>query len=362
VNKRLVFEFIKTIVAIIFALALAFTIIYFVSEDPAYALNRFLVGPTGTMRHFGNVLEMAIPLTFTGLAICVMFQARQFNIGADGGFFIGAVGATFIAITYKLPPGVHTLVAIAFGGLLGGLGSSVPALLKAKWKSSELVSSLMMNHILFLLGLYVINNKLRDPQAGAMASYTFNETANLSKILEGTRLHSGIFIALLMIALTYYFLYRTKWGYALRMTGKSSKFAQYSGISVTSVIIYSQVIGGILAGIGGATEMLGMHNRFQWQLSPGFGWDGIIVAVLARNNPLLIPIAAFFLAYMRIGADLMSRMADVPSEVVSIVQSIMIMLVTAEAFLSHWRHKLIVRDANVIFDAKEVKGNVAKLD
>jgi len=146
------------------------------------------------------------------------------------------------------------------------------------------------------------------------------------------------------------------------MTGKSSKFAQYSGISVTSVIIYSQVIGGILAGIGGATEMLGMHNRFQWQLSPGFGWDGIIVAVLARNNPLLIPIAAFFLAYMRIGADLMSRMADVPSEVVSIVQSIMIMLVTAEAFLSHWRHKLIVRDANVIFDAKEVKGNVAKLD
>lgn len=344
-RKEAFFELIRTLIAVAVALLLAFIIVVSVSKEPGKALSQFLTGPVSSTRHFGNVIEMTIPLIFTSLAICIMFQAKQFNLGATGSFFIGAVAATIIAINVKLPVVIHPLAAILFGGIIGGLASTIPALLKAKWNASELVSSLMLNYILFFLGLYIINFYLRDVNAGAMVSLKLAKTSLLPKLIPKTRIHFGLIIAILMVVFTYYFMYRTKWGYALRMTGQNIKFAEYSGINTISVILYSQIIGGIIAGIGGATELLGMYTRFQWQSLPGYGWDGVIVAILARNNPLFVPVAAFFLAYLRIGADIMARMTDVQSEVVTLIQGIMIMLIAAERFLSTWRHKMIVKGA-----------------
>lgn len=344
-RKEAIFEIIRTLVAISVALLLALIIVVSVSKEPGLALSKFLTGPISSTRHFGNVIEMMIPLTFTSLAVCVMFQAKQFNLGAAGSFFIGAVAATIVGIYFKLPAGIHPLAAILAGGIIGGLASSIPALLKSKWNASELVSSLMLNYILFFLGLYIVNFYLRDINAGAMVSHKLTTTALLPNLIPKTRIHFGLIIALIMVVFTYYFMYRTKWGYALRITGQNIKFAEYSGINTISVILYSQIIGGIIAGIGGATELLGMYTRFQWQSLPGYGWDGVIVAILARNNPLFVPLAAFFLAYLRIGADIMARMTDVQSEVVTLIQGIMIMLIAAERFLSTWRHKIIVKDA-----------------
>lgn len=343
-NRNVLFETMRTLVAIGVALLLAFIIIFTVSEDPWYALQRFLLGPLSSLRNFGNVVEMAIPLVFTGLAISVMFTAKQFNLGAEGGFFFGAVGATVLALTFDLPPILMPIIAILCGGIAGALGNAIPAVLKAKMNASELVASLMMNYILFWLGIFIINNYFRDAQAGAMASLRLPESAKLIRILPGTRLHFGIFIAALMVILVYLFLYRSRWGYALRMVGLNIRFAEYSGINTRNVILYSQIIGGMIAGIGGAVELLGMYSRFTWFQLPGYGWDGIIVAIMARNNPLLIPVFAFFLGYLRIGADLMSRVTDVPSEVVAIIQGIMIMLVTAERLLAGWRHRMIVKE------------------
>jgi general nucleoside transport system permease protein len=344
VNRKLFFEAMRTLVAIGVALLLALIIIFAVSDDPTFALRRFLLGPFSNLRSFGNVLEMAIPLIFTGLAVSVMFMAKQFNLGAEGGFFIGAVGASIIALTLPLPAVLLPVVAILFGGICGGLGNTIPAVLKAKLDASELVASLMINYILFWFGIYLINNYFRDEMAGAMASHRFSDAARLMRIIPGTRLHFGLIIAVVMIVLIYLFLYKSRWGYALRMVGLNIHFAEYSGINTKSVILYSQIIGGVIAGIGGAVEILGMYSRFSWFQSPGYGWDGVIVAIMARNNPLLIPVFAFFLAYLRIGADTMARVTDVPSEVVAIIQGIMIMLVTAERLLSGWRHRLTVKE------------------
>ena len=355
-NKGILFEVMRTFVAIAVAFLLALVIIFSVSEDPRFALERFLLGPFTNLRNFGNVLEMAVPLIFTGLAMSIMFMARQFNLGAEGGFFCGAVGATAIVLVFPLPPVIMPVLAILCGALAGGLGSSLPAVLKARLNASELVSSLMMNFILFWLGIYIINNYFRDAMAGAMASYRFPEGARLIRILPGTRLHFGLFIAVAMVVLVYLYLYRTKWGYALRMLGLNLRFAEYSGINTRNVIIYSQITGGMIAGMGGAVELLGMYPRFTWFQLPGYGWDGIIVAIMARNNPLLVPIFAFFLAYLRIGADIMARLSDVPSEVVAIIQGIMIMLVTAERLLSGWRHRMVVREKMSL--AQEKKGGV----
>lgn len=340
------FEMVRTFVAIGGALLLAFIIIFLVSKQPMEAIKEFLLGPISTTRHFGNIIEMMIPLTFAGLSVCIMFQAKQFNLGTSGAFFLGAVAAAIIAIKVPMPYGIHPFAAILVGGIVGGLANLLPAYLKAKWDANEMVITLMLNYVLFFLGIYIINVYLRDINAGAMVSEYLAPTSLLPKFIPKTRIHVGIFIAIFTLFFTYFFIYRTKWGYALRMTGSNIKFAEYSGINTFSVIIFSQVIGGVIAGIGGATELLGMYTRFQWQSLPSYGWDGIIVAILARNNPILVPIAAFFLAYLRIGADIMARRTDVQAEVIMVIQGIMIMLIAAESFLAHWRHRMTVKEAN----------------
>lgn len=345
-NNQLRYEIVRTVCAIAVALVIAFIIILGVSEEPILAIQKLLIGPIDSLRHIGNIIEMAIPLVFTGLAVSVMYQAKQFNLGAEGAFFIGSVAASFIAIKIVLPMGIHPLVAILIGGLAGAIAGLIPGFLKAKYGATELVSSLMLNYIFLYLGLYIIKNHLRDADAGSLVSLKFQKSAQLAtSIIPKTRVHMGLFIVILMIILTYIFLYRTKWGYELRVTGENPEFAKYSGMNTFKIIIISQVVGCAIAGLGGATEILGMYSRFQWSALPGYGWDGIIVAILARNNPLFVPLAAIFLAYLRTGADLMSRMTDVQAEFISIIQGIMILLIAAERFLAYWRQKNIFKEA-----------------
>lgn len=344
-RQQRLFEVARTALAIGIALAIALVIIFAVSEEPADALGKFLLGPVGTVRHFGNVIELMIPLTFTGIAISLMFAAAQFNLGAEGGFFIGAIAASFVAIKIPLPPVIHPIAAIMFGGLVGSLFCGIPAALKVRWGASELVSSLMFNYIAFFFGLFLINYALRDVNAGAMVSLSFQKTALLPKLVPKTRISYGLFVAVALVVAASLFMHRTRWGYRIRVTGANDSFARYSGIATSAVVVYSQAIGGFIAGMGGSIEVLGMYTRFTWQSLPGYGWDGVIVAILARNNPLFVPVAAFFLAYLRIGADIMARYSDVPNEFVAIIQGTIIILIAASAFLDTYRHKLVFKEA-----------------
>ena len=339
------FDVIKTLVVILIALVVAFIIIFAVSEDPVRAFNKMFLGPFKSTRHFGNVIEMMIPLIFTGLGISIMFKSRQFNLGVEGAFFLGAIGAVVVGTQVLMPKGIHPALAILFGGLLGGLICTIPAVLKVKWKANEVVSSLMCNYLCLFLGLFIINNYLRDVDAGGMVSVPFAGSAGLPKLFDVTRIHVGLIIAVAMVILVYLYLYKSKNGYELRMTGENENFAKYTGINVAKVIILTQFLGGLIAGIGGATELLGMYTRFEWQVLPGYGWDGVIVALLAKNNPAFVPLTAFFIAYIRIGADIMSRSTDVPNEVVAIIQGIIIVLIAADSFLSYYKKKRTFKEA-----------------
>lgn len=339
------FEAIRTSVAVAIAIALALVIILSVSEQPMFALQKLFLGPLESTRRFANVIELMIPLTFTGLAVTVMFKANQFNMISEGVFYIGGVLASIIAIKLPLPGMIHQSFAILIAAFIGGLIAMIPSLIKLKWDASELVSSLMMNFILFNLGLYVINNYFRDISAGAMASLKFAPTAMLSNLLSGTRIHFGVIIAIIATILVHLFVNKTKWGYDLTVTGENSEFAKYSGIKTSIVILYSQFIGGFLASMGGAVEVLGMYDRFKWQDLTNYGFDGIIVAILAKEKPILVPVAAFFLAYLRIGADRMGSASDVTYEIVAILQGIIIMLVAAKSFMAKYRQRMIVKGA-----------------
>ena len=200
----------------------------------------------------------------------------------------------------------------------------------------------------------MLNNVIGDPDASA-ASYKLLEVSKLVKIVPGTRIHFGLIIAIGVAVLGYWFLYRTKAGYELRLTGENEEFARYSGINIVKVIIVSQLLGGFVAGLGGGVEMLSpIYSRFTWTSLMGYGWDAIIICTLSKKNPLYTPFAALFLAYLRTGASIMARRTDVTLEIVQITQGIIILLVVAEQFLSKYKHKIIAKEAKAALKDEEV--------
>ncbi len=341
------FTLIRTLIAILVGVIISIVLIYLISKTPAYSLKQFLLGPILSKSRLANVFENASPIIFCGVAIAIAFQAKQFNVGAEGALFLSAAIGTAFAVSTHMPALPHVILILVVAGLTGAAWGWIPGVLKAKWGASELVSSLMMNYVAYFLGLYLINSHFRDKSAGFLVSLPLPKTAWLPQIIPGTRIHVGIILAVIFALLGYYFLYHTTTGYEIRTTGNNDKFARFGGINVVKVVILSQVISGMIAGFGGMTEVMGIHHRFNWQNSPGYGWDGVIVAIIGRNHPILIIFAALFLSYLRVGSQVLNLMADVPSELVAVIQAIIIILITAEAFLSQWKYKITMKQASL---------------
>jgi len=341
------FDLIRTIIAILIGIAVSVLVIYVISKAPGDSIKYMLIGPFMSRGRFGNWLEVTTPILFGGLAVSIPFQAAQFNIGQEGEIYLGAALGTAFALSFHFPVFMYAVVVLLFAGLIGAGWGYIPGILKAKWKVDELVSSLMLNYVAYFFGLYIINYHFRDKSAGFLVSYELPHAVWLKQFIPGTRIHLGIILALVFAFLVYYFLYHTKLGYEIRMTGFNLHFSKYGGINTFKVIVLSQVIGGFIAGVGGMVEVMGIHHRFNWQMSPGYGWDGIVVAIIGHNHPLLIILASLFLAYLRVGGQVMNLLSDVPSEMVTVIEAIIILLITAEAFLSQWKYRITVREASL---------------
>lgn len=336
-NKK--FTAVRLSCAFAIAILLTVAIIFSISEEPTTAIYNLFLGPLQSKRHFFDVLASSVPLMFTGLALGLVFKSDNFSMIADASLYTGGVVAAAIAILIPMPMIIHPIVIFIVAMIVGGIIGSIPAILKVKFKANELVTSLMFNYVFFYLGIYTVNRFFVDRQAGTFASLRYSPTATLGNMLSGTKLHWGFVIAIAVVIALYILVYKTKFGYEIRISGSNPEFAKYSGINTSKVIILTQVIAGAVAGLGGAVEQLGMYQRFNWQDSPSYAWDGVIIAILAGNNPKFVPFASLFLAYIRVGADLMSRRSDVQNELVSIVQAVLILFITAERFMAHWKQK-----------------------
>lgn len=339
------FEALRTALAILIAIAIVLVIISLVSAEPLEAIKTLLIGPLTNMRQFGNVVMLMIPLTFTGLALSIVFKSNRINLSADGAFYLGSMVATIIGITSNLPTYLTVILAMAAGLICGAVIGFIPAYLNRKFQTSELVNSLMLNYIVSHFVLFLFINIFRNKDAAILETLPLKEGVDLGVIfrLGKVKIHWGFAIIIILTVLSYIVLYKTKWGYALRTTGSNEKFARYSGLKTGTVILLAQVIGTAIAGLGGAVEMLGRYSTFKFDRSPLFGFDGILIAALSRNNPIYVPLAAFFLAYIRIGADMINLTTDVPAEIISFVQASIILLVSAKSFLSKWKQKGIVK-------------------
>jgi simple sugar transport system permease protein len=342
-TKEIYLEFAGILIAVLLAFLFGFLVILFTSNEPLTAISALMFDPLSNMFNIGTILNKAVPLIFTGLAVAVAFQASVFSMGAEGQLYVGGfVGALAAAYIPGLTPWIHLplilLCAMAGGALFG----AIPGLLKAYLNANEIVTTLMLNFVATLSSSYLINNVFKDPASGGYARMKYiNPNVLLGKVFPGFSMHAGIVIALLAVVVVYFMLYKTKIGYELRLVGKNIHFANYGGIATKKVIIFSLMISGALAGVGGIVEILGIHGTYKDNFSSGLGFDGIIIALLARNHPIGVVIAALFYAYIQVGAQTMQMGSDMPREVAVIIQVMLVLFVSSQAIFAYLKRKYL---------------------
>ncbi|SSC11737.1 Inner-membrane translocator [Mesotoga infera] len=330
-----VFVIARTLSTLVIALSVGFIVIVMTVEEPLEAIFAFFLSVFTNTFYFGNLLSASVPLIFTGLAAAVAFSSSSFNLGLEGQVYLGALVGTYIGVRMGgTSPLLILPVVILSGFFSGALIAGISGLLKGFRGVNELISSLLLSNGIVLVVDYIIEGPFNDGPSGLAASMSLGKEVMLPRILEPSSLHSGLFLALIMAVLLWAFMFRTRPGYDFRVTGKSPRFAYYGGINVKAVYFWSMFLSGGLAAVGGIVDVLGVHGRVLRGFSGGYGWNGIAVALIARNHPLGVVPAALFFAYLESGAQIASFEAGLTPEISRIVQAVVFYLVTAEAVLS----------------------------
>lgn len=340
-RKQFLLEFLRIILVVLIALGIGFIITLFVSDEPVAAFKALLTGPLPKIsfeggfhikgiNRFGNWMEESITLILLGLSVAIVFKAKQFSLGAEGQLFLGALAAGVVALYVDAPLPLHIGLALVAAMVAGFLWGLIPGILKAYIDVDEIVSTLMLNVIAVQFYQLVLVQWLRDPTAGFIGTPFFPKTAILPLVIPGTRVTIALFIMLASVFVVWFLMERTTLGYEIKVIGANRKFAEYGGVNTKRVIALSMAVSGIFAGLAGAHLSMGLLKRLTLNMSPGIGFEGIVVALLARNNPIGVLVAGLFYGYLRTGAQIMERSSDVTREVVLIIQAIIILLITAE--------------------------------
>lgn len=298
-------------------------------------------GSFGSPYGQAQTILAAIPLIFTALAVAVAFRMLLWNIGAEGQFYLGAFGAT--AVAYAAPdwPRGLLLAAMVVGGLIGGaLWGLIPGALRAFFGTNEIVPTLLLNYVAILLVDYMVNGPWTDPATlGFPLGKPFSESAILP-LVGNTAIHAGLYLALAAALVVSLVLSRTAWGYKVKVIGANTRAASYAGFSIPRNVVAVMLLSGALAGLGGMVEVSGVVHKIQANISPGFGYTGIIVATLARFSPLyIVPMAVLFGALVVSGVELQTL--GLPSDIVLMLQGVILFFALAgELFVNYrlvWR-------------------------
>lgn len=307
----------------------------------AYAL--LFEGALGSWFALTETLSRATPLILTGLAAAVAFRARFWNIGAEGQLYMGALAATLFGTGWlALPPALMVPLLMAAGAVAGALWLACPALLKVGFGVDEVVTTLLLNFVGILLVSLLLEGPLKDPMGlGWPQAAPIAEHGTLPKLVPGMRLHGGFILALAAALVVWAVDTRTTLGYAARAVGFNRRAAAFAGIPVGATTLKVALVSGALAGLAGVSEVAGLKGNLTLDLSPGFGYSGIVVAMLARLNPLAVVAAAVLIAGVFVGADAMSRAAGLSNYIADvIVASTLLAMLVAILMIGHrvrWR-------------------------
>ncbi|MBG6079836.1 ABC transporter permease [Rubrivivax gelatinosus] len=307
----------------------------------AYAL--LLEGGFGSRFAITETLTRATPLIFTGLAAAVAFRARLFNIGAEGQLYAGALAAVAVGglhggTGYEVAPVILFPLMIAAAALAGALLLLGPALLKSRFGVDEVVTTLLLNFIVLLFVSAMLDGTMKDPMAmGWPQSVALQDALQLDKLLERSRVHTGLAAAVGLAVALWALLKYTTLGFEIRAVGANPRAARFAGMPVGWTTVKVALLSGALAGLAGAVEVAGRTGYVTLDMSPGYGYSGIVIAMLAMLNPLAVVAAAVFVAGMLVGADSMSRAVAVPTYIADVIVAVSLISVLVATMLTQYR-------------------------
>jgi ABC-type uncharacterized transport system permease subunit len=303
-------------------------------------------GGFGSVFAFSETLTRAIPLMLTGLAATVAFKARLFNIGAEGQLYMGALAAVAVGGLHDgtglaLHPAALFVLMMLAAALAGALLLLGPALMKAKLGVDEVVTTLLLNFIVLLLVSLMLDGPMKDPTAmGWPQSVVLMPELELSKLIAQTRVHTGLLWACALSVGLWALMKYTVLGFDIRAVGTNPRAAAFAGVSVTRTVVLVAMLSGALAGLAGAIEVAGRTSYLTLDMSPGYGYTGIVIAMLAGLHPLGVIAASVFVAGMLVGADSMSRAVGVPTFIADVIVATSLISVLVATLLTQYRVKV----------------------
>ncbi|MEM7047977.1 MAG: ABC transporter permease [Pseudomonadota bacterium] len=321
------------------ALILSAALIIWAGQSPLRAYQELVLAALGSRGGLAETLSYATPLIFTGLAAAIAFRAKFWNIGGEGQLYIGACAATALGTGILTAPPV-ILIPLLFiaGALAGGILLVIPVILKTALRVDEVVTTLLLNFIVLLVVSFLIEGPWRDPMAlGWPQAAPIIDEGVLPKLLDRTRLHIGFLVAVGCAVISWFVMQRTVWGFEIRAVGLAATAAAFAGMRVTRVVVIAALISGAMAGMAGVSEVAGLKGYMTLDLSPGFGYTGIAVAMLAGLHLLAVVPAAIFLSAVYVGADSMSRTLDIPTYLADVLVALSVLAILVCTVFARYR-------------------------
>ena len=329
--------------AILTAVILGGIIIVSVGGNPFLAYYGLIQGSFGSAKALSETAVWATPFIFAGLAVALAFKGGLFNIGAEGQL---ALGATFSALIgyalpewlgFDIPAIIHLPLVIILGMTAGAIWAGIVGFLKAYTGGHEVINTIMMNYIALNTISYLLNGPMKDRNPNNVIARTplIADSARMPEIFDGFRIHWGFVLALLVAVFIWWLLNKTTLGFEIRTVGTNPDAAKYAGMNVKKIIIVTMALSGMLAGLAGSLEVTGLNFRHELGFSIGYGFDAIAIALLGKSHPLGVVLASILFAAMRNGATNMQFLTQLPVDLISMLQALILLFVAADAIIRY---------------------------
>jgi simple sugar transport system permease protein len=312
------------VLAVVLALLLAIPVILWAGASPSSAYDALFQGAFGSVRGVGDVLNRADTFILLGLGIAVCIRAGFFNVGAEGQLWLGALGATLVALYWDGPPTLVVIAALVAGFVFGALWSGLVALLKITLKVDELIGSLMLNYVAILLIGWLTFGPIKAYRAGQ--TERIEADRDLPLLVDGTRLHVGFLVSIAAVGVVWLLLTRTTFGYEMRTAGGNPQAARFAGIKLNALYTKVSLLGGGLCGLAGANAVLGVQHVLLSNMSPGWGYTALAVALLGALTPVGIFFSAVLFGALEVGATNMQYAAEVPTAAGGFIEGLILVL------------------------------------
>ena len=343
------FEFLRVFLGIVLAFAICLIIIVLLtgSAGAKDAIYNFAIGPFMTKRRLGMLLHRFACYLLTGAGMCFVYSSGRFSVISEGIINLAPIFALLLMfgtnMLNNLPLIINLVIIITICVVAGGLISFIPAFGREKLGANETVTSTILNSFCCYIALFILRETVADKNSLILASPIYPDNMRFPRYFGNTNATAGIWVGVIGIVVAIIIFYRTKIGAEIRMCGSNINFAKYSGINTRRAMYAGQILGGLFAGAAAAVDCFGLYEYYRYGALTNIGMDGLIVAVMARKKPIFVPITAFVLAYIRCAAEVLNANTQIPIEIVTMLQAVIIFFVAAEHFLAGSRQKAIIK-------------------